>query len=213
MNPKKRRRKIKDELDAHRLLKLKNEIRKFLRESGSLQVLGIIQSRIRNCNVSSDRFFKWIFTHFYQLDHAFLSDKFLDKYFELLQKYKNRQKLAVTDIDVLAEKLRKTSDKKLQASFISKLCATINPDFPILDSKIRTFYKLRPLPKGNFNHRINKLRNDLNEIKKRTAEIFKEKRVAKMIKEIRNDVDFDTSHIPDLRIIDLIIYAYEKSKS
>ncbi len=84
-----------------------------------------------NSSLENNMEFRHTFTKFYKLNLRRNSEEWTDKYFALMQEYRLKD---CSYKDILLE-LNKFSDA-VEASFASKLLHTINPTFPILDSKV-----------------------------------------------------------------------------
>jgi hypothetical protein len=184
---------------------LKEEARIFAGlRNGSIAELNFIQQRFQKEDVSRDRVFQFNLIHYYLLDRAkgLLTDKFISTFFGLLQN--NRKGISFTDCVTALQKV----SKKFHAVFASKLCATINPEHPIYDERVRLFYGLQKRSTNlGFDLRLKKIREDLKTIQKNSEEILKDKKIIKMIGEVRKEFPFAKKEvIPDLRLIDLFIY-------
>lgn len=77
----------------------------------------------------SDKEFQRKFKGFYRVRR---NQYFCDVYFDLLKKYKDNKDV---DFREVLEKLYAVSNR-IEASFTSKLLATINPDMPVWDSEV-----------------------------------------------------------------------------
>jgi hypothetical protein len=97
------------------LLRIDNGLNKYL----------LIQASLTNVDVSKDREFQKSFNHFYRIRRDL---KWQLPFYKLLQEKKNKR---ISFKDALSDIKQKTG--RLEASFASKLVATIHPDKPIID--------------------------------------------------------------------------------
>ncbi|HTX22212.1 MAG TPA: hypothetical protein VMD27_10205 [Candidatus Aquilonibacter sp.] len=187
---------------AKLILKKKERIINDL-SKGSMDELIFIQQRFHKTDVSRDRVFQFNFIHYYQMDRAkgLLTDKFVSAFFELLENSRNEIQFA----DCVME-LQKVN-KKINAVFASKLCATIKPEHSIYDKRVRRFFGLPVRYKYLGRRRLKCIIQDLEIIQKKSQEILKDKKIIKMISDVRRLFPLAKKKlIPDLRLIDLFIY-------
>jgi hypothetical protein len=88
------------------------------------------------------REFKSTYRKFYQLNAARLSEEFCEKYFSLLDECKSK---SITSVEYVINNLYEVpgNAKEVHAihfSFATKLVHTVNPNLPIYDSMVSTFY-------------------------------------------------------------------------
>ena len=198
---------------AEQLHKRKKQIRAHLAK-GAVDVLCFLQQRFDQCDPSTDRLFQFAFIHFYQLDNAKLTNKFFSTYFEILRDNKK----GTTEPAAFAKKLYRIANtkgqKSLQISFVSKLCATIDPTHPIYDKHVTSFYGLpkRHTSQG-FDRRIAGFLDDFATIRTKATEILANQDIKAMIADVRTSFPLATcSLIPDMRVIDLLVYAHGASQ-
>ena len=96
-----------------------------------------IMKRVWDVDVSSDVNFQRKFTHFYRLRR---NDEFRKEYYILFEKCKSKPDLSFEFI--LRDIFEKTG--RIEASFSSKMLATINPDMPIWDSIVLSKLNMKP---------------------------------------------------------------------
>lgn len=101
----------------------------------------LIQSYFEKHNVAVDKAFWSFFNTFYRITPK--RDLAWQKvFYNLLENTKNK-KVVLRNVLVDLEKI----EGKLEASFASKLCATINPHIPVIDSVV--FKNLRDMGNGD----------------------------------------------------------------
>jgi hypothetical protein len=106
---------IEKEQIAEIIPKLKNPLEQYL----------WIQNEVLKRNVSTDREFQKKFNGFYRVRR---NSDWQKDFYQLMESSKNKN---VTFGEILDEMYKKTG--KMEASFVSKLIATINPEMPIID--------------------------------------------------------------------------------
>jgi hypothetical protein len=99
-------------------------------------------------DLRSDPLFKRQFNHFYRVRH---NKEWQDKFYELLENFKGT---AVGFPDVFDALYRMTG--RYEASFASKLLATLNPDMPVIDSIALRNLQLR-LPPARSKDRVSRI--------------------------------------------------------
>lgn len=194
---------------AEQLLERQEHIRAYLNK-GAVDVLCFVQQRFNQFNPSTDRLFQFAFIHFYQLDYAKLTDQFISTCFEILRDNKNRTAQPVSFAERLHSIPNTKGGESLHISFVSKLCATIDPTHPIYDKHVKAFYGLpeRYTYQG-FKRRIAGFSEDFAAIRANATTILANQDITAMIGDIRTSFPLaTTSLIPDLRMIDLIVYAH-----
>ena len=172
-------------------------------------MLCFIQQRFNEFDPFIDRLFQFAFTHFYQFDYAKLTDEFVSTCFEIL-----RDNRGAADPVAFATKLQSIPNNKggesLHISFVSKICATIDPTHPIYDKHVKAFYGLpeRYTYQG-FNRRIAGFLKDFDKIRTEAMTILDNKDIQAMISDVRTSFRHATCDcIPNMRMIDLFVYAH-----
>ena len=111
-------------------------------EKLSVKTFSIIQYQdimksAKNVDISSDKVFQKTFNGFYKLRYA--PEEWKEIYYKLFEEKKNDTSLTFKDI--ITELYNKT--QRIEASFSSKMLATINPNMPILDSNVLKYLNLK----------------------------------------------------------------------
>jgi hypothetical protein len=104
-----------------------------------------------NRNVSQDQEFQRIYRRYWQLNPARLSDRYLAAYFGYLEQVKGQPEHVT--VEAVARHLLQipthgNGRQSLQFSFASKLVHMLNPDQPVYDSMVESFFFL---PSGGTN--------------------------------------------------------------
>jgi hypothetical protein len=155
-----------------------------------------IMRNFQTVDVSSDKDFQRKFKNFYKIRR---NEQFLEVYYSFLQRNKNKNP---SFIEVL-NKLYKFG--KLEASFASKLLATIDPKLPIWDKYVLEHFRLNPpsrlLPKEE---RIKQANNVYEDLKKSYRELLN-KEESKLVIKLFNEY-YPDNKITSIKKIDFIIW-------
>lgn len=153
-----------------------------------------IQSNFININVSQDIEFQRKFNHFYRLRR---NELWRNEFYLLLEKSKNTKPSFET---ILLDLYKKTG--RVEASFASKLAATVNPSLPIIDSVVlrNLGMKLPISPKNRF-ELIGKV---YSEMEWRLNEILKSDIGIQAISKFQDR--YPAADITNIKILDLILW-------
>jgi hypothetical protein len=89
-----------------------------------------LRDRIHQVNVSKDEQFQKDYNHFFRIRQK--SEVFYAEYYKFMEKHKGDNELTFeTVLNHLHKKI-----ESVEASFASKLLSMINPDMPVLDSRV-----------------------------------------------------------------------------
>jgi hypothetical protein len=119
-----------------------NEGLEFLVEPLVAKALGIddylaIMDSVNRTDVFRDKDFQKTYNRFYVVRR---NQDWRDSYYRLFQQCKTKKEVC---FQYIIEGLYKSTGQ-VEASFASKMLATINPDMPIWDSQILNYFKLKP---------------------------------------------------------------------
>ena len=113
-----------------------NSILKELDEE-SIAVYLFLRSQFSQGNVGQNPLFQFVYRSYYRLDNAGLSPDFKTRYFELMECARSS---GVINLPEMATELHRyktlRKHKSLQFSFVTKLAAIVNPDYPIYDRAV-----------------------------------------------------------------------------
>ena len=122
--------KEKQIIEALNKLKVNNDVEKYIKILDSYNDKAI--------NVSTDRSFQKKYNNFYKIRHP--NKEFYKEYYSLMQDYKQtRKKLSFIDTVKYFYRFG-----RMDASYVSKLLATINQHLPIWDKYVLQYFKLEP---------------------------------------------------------------------
>jgi hypothetical protein len=195
-----------------RLMRRKKQILDELEKTRAVEIVCFLQQRFVENDVTKDRIFQFVFKGFYHLERPAVSNPFCEQYFRILESSKVGTPNAV---DVL-KKLRcaDLEHPKLQITFASKLCATVNPkESPICDGLVMDFYELSPSKTTEkLSVRCAKFRKNLDAICTYSEELLANNEIQKFMENIRCRWPDTWERVPDLRLLDLVVWAHERSK-
>ena len=168
-----------------------------------------LTKQFRACDVTKNDVYKLIYSRYYGLKGAGLSELFFHRYFEQLENTKD------TGFDpfAIAQSLKQYPNRKgqlsLQFSFISKIGTTFDPDLPIYDSRIVELFGIRNSKIiRNYDERLFAHLEDYEEIKRRVDVCLNEPRFLEIVNKCR-EIN-STGILPDRRLADLILWAYHQ---
>jgi hypothetical protein len=190
------------------LLKRSDGICEFLR-AGALTTCAYLTRQLRACDVSMNEVYKLIYTRYYGLKGAGLTEAFLSRYFELLEKTKD----SGFNLRAIALDLRRYPNRKgqlaLQFSFITKIGTTFDPHLPVYDSRLVELFGIRNSKiVRDYDKRLDAHIQDLAEISKRIDMCVNVPSFSNIVDRCKlgNEVD----PLPAGRIADLILWAYHQ---
>lgn len=159
----------------------------------SLDKYKYLNERLFKCDVSKDSAFKTAFNSFYRVRRDEKWRKTFYSYFEEI-KY-NRD---ITFDEILEYFFKKTGN--VEASFSSKLLATINPDMPILDSHVLKNMDLK-ITGSTPTQKLESAKEVYIELIEKEKNMLKKESVRRFIKEFR-------TYIPEYELTDIKILDY-----
>ena len=193
------------------LLKRSNEIVELL-GAGALVTCVYLTEHFRACDVSKNEVYKLIYSRYYGLKGAGLTEAFFARYFDLLENTKN----SGFDPLAIAQNLKECPNRKaqlsLQFSFITKIGTTFDPNLPIYDSRIVELLGIRNSRIiRDYDERILAHLDDFEEIKRRIDMCLKVAPFSELVN--RCHVVNTAGILPDRRLADLILWAYHQIKA
>lgn len=127
------------------IIDAKTTLEKVLAESLGLPEYEYIMKNVCQTDVSGNADFQRKFNHFYKIRR---NQEWRRKYYQIFEKNK-AEKDEVTFENILCNIYVFTDT--IEASFASKMLATLNPDKPIWDSRVLNFLGLKPTGKSDSN--------------------------------------------------------------
>lgn len=170
----------------------KNAIIRFL----ALDQYEYLKEKLYKCNVSKDKEFQTKFNAFYRVRRDEKWRKTFYTYFEQIKNNKN-----ITFEEILDYMYKKTGN--IEASFCSKMLATINPNMPIWDQYVLKNLNLSVTgtDKEDRLENTKKIYNKIVEIEK---EKLKQEDIKQAIKEF--NIYFKEYSLSDIKILDYILW-------
>jgi len=180
--------------------------------AGALVTCVYLTERFRACDVSKNEVYKLIYSRYYGLKGAALTEAFFARYFELLENTKH----SGFDPLAIAQNLKEYPNRKgqlsLQFSFITKIGATFDPNLPIYDSRIVELFGIRNSKLiRDYDERILAHLDDFEEIKRRIDMCLKVPPFSDLVN--RCHLVNTAGILPDRRLADLILWAYHQIKA
>lgn len=133
-------------------------------------------------------------------------------YYEFLEKNKNNKD--ITFEDIITYLYKNTEEHNIEASFASKLLATINPNKPIWDENVLEYViKEDRIKKFDDKKEKEKLEDTIkiyNDIEEKYKEYLNDKSIIRIIKKIKKILNEDK--LTDTKILDYIIWTQRKGE-
>lgn len=162
-----------------------------------------IMNLLHQCNVSKNEDFKKKYNGFYRL--RLPSSNYYDFYYEYMEKNKYNTSLTFEDV---VTTLSKTTGR-IEASFSSKLLATINPDLPVWDANVLSNINIKA-PKYNDKDKLDKTIKTYYNLKNWYKSYMQTKNAADIINLFDNI--YPDYKITNIKKIDLALWSLGKSK-
>lgn len=154
-----------------------------------------IQKNLKTTNVSTDRAFQKQFNHFYKVRR---NTAWQTQYYELLQKNKNS---TVTFSKILSEIHKNTG--RYEASFASKLVATIDPNQPVIDEFVLKNSGLK-LPYSKAKNREARIVALHGKLLTKLLEFLNKENGKYLVEEFK--AKFPSAQITQIKMLDLVLW-------
>jgi len=161
-----------------------------------------LQSRLNQCDCSSDPYFQTTYNRFYRVRR---DENWRREYFRILETAKRD---GIEFETALLEIYEKTD--RIEASFASKLVATLNPDKPVIDKYVLSNFGLR-LPYYYDRNRLSKIVNIYYSLVN-CYRSFMQKPIVQVLYE-RFKEHYSWASISDLKKVDLILWQIRPQKT
>ena len=162
-----------------------------------------LQDSLSDYGVSTDEKYRKAFKSFYGIRRK---DEWCDKFFPILKREKCNR--AISFGSVLEEVFKKTG--WFEASFCSKLIATINPNLPVWDKHVLDNYGLKSPPSGKDSaQRLDRCLDVYSEIKTRSKDAIQKKCFEKW-RSLFDDSFLQFQHFTDIKKLDLFLWQYRQ---
>lgn len=187
----------------------------------------------KNNNMSKEKRFKQVYVDFYGMYHK--DKKWHEKYFKV---FKELSKKTITsqnyaqEYEELLYKLAKFDTKKhsVEASFASKMLATINPNLPVWDNNVLRSLKTEILAKTdkiiikddfqyiikgkNLKEKITNAKTIYQIIYELENNLLNDSRIKKEINDFKNSFDSEYAKIlTNMKVLDLFLWKIGQKKT
>jgi hypothetical protein len=154
-----------------------------------------LQKDLKILDISKDRSFQKRFNHFYKVRR---NSKWQAQYYEMLQKHKNSN---VTFSEVLRTIHKNTG--RYEASFASKLVATIHPSQPVIDGFVLKNAGLT-LPYPKTKNRESRIVEVHAQLLVKLKEFLKEENGKYLVNKFKTE--FPSAAITQIKMVDLVLW-------
>jgi hypothetical protein len=171
----------------------KNAVIRYL----SLDKYQYIRERLYQCDVSKDEEFQKTFDAFYRVRR---NKEWRNKFFEYFEETKNRRGISFKEI--LRDLFLRTGNT--EASFASKMLATINPNMPIWDQYVLQSLDLK-VEGTEKDERLKSTIDTYDKIIQRENELLKQPEIQEEISKFKDC--FSKYDISDIKILDYMLWS------
>lgn len=193
------------------LLKRSDEIMELL-GAGALVTCAYLTERFRACDVSKNEVYKLIYSRYYGLRGAGLTETFSARYFEILEETKSSGFNPVAIAQNLKEFPNRKGQLSLQFSFITKIGTTFDPNLPVYDSRLVELFGIRNSKIiRDYDERLHAHLDDLEEIRTQIDMCLKVRTFSDLVD--RCNMGEPAGILPDPRLADLILWAYHQIRA
>jgi hypothetical protein len=162
-----------------------------------------------------ERTFAELFSRYYGLNAAGLTDEWKAEYFRLLFSFRTKMP-AEPHREVLSRLYvipRRKGDQSLQCSFASKLVGIHDEAQPIFDRYVEDYFGLRPPSlRAPLEFRISGFLQNLSEISRRYCAWTKDERFTEIVLDLRQRIP-DLANCHTVRICDFLVWGVGKKYS
>ncbi len=166
-----------------------------LRVEDGLNQYIALQNDLHEINVSTDRDYQKRFNSFYRVRR---NAAWQNHYYKLLQKHKSK---GITFNDALRAMHKKTG--MIEASFVSKLVATINPEYPVIDQFVLANAGLK-LPYSGARDRESKICGVYEELRRRIEAFLKTNNGKYLVRKFEDS--YPDAKITAIKMVDLVLW-------
>lgn len=165
------------------------------RVSDGLKKYSALQNNVLKIDVSKNRDFQRRFNHFYRVRR---NSDWQSQFYHLLE---DKKKSGITFWEALRYLHEQTG--QYEASFASKLVATIHPDKPVVDKFVLENSNLK-LPYASAKNREAKIIFKYNQLQDKFTEFLNTENGNYLIKKFRKN--FPDSDITEIKMVDLVLW-------
>lgn len=193
----------------------KEEIKKALNKKKSgIETYIYLMKNLHKCDVSKCEIYQKKFRNFYRMNR--LSKKYKDKFYKEYFKYLEENKLSLRNLNEMEIRMKFHEilelllgiSNRVEASFSSKLLATINCNLPVWDSKVRNQLDIKD-KKRTIDETIDEYFEMYDRLKN---EYLVTDEYIKIFDEVFPNESFDYE-ISSMKKVDLILWSLPKKNS
>jgi len=166
-----------------------------LRVEGGLKKYLSLQDSLKKVDVSNNRDFQKRFNHFYRVRR---NSDWQYQFYNLLQSHKNNN---ISFSDAIKEIHKNTG--RFEASFASKLVATIHPDKPVIDKFVLENADLK-LPYSSAKDRESKISSVYSQLESKFKDFLNTENGKYLVKQFQTK--FPDAKITEIKMADLVLW-------
>ena len=156
----------------------------------------LIQEKFNNINFQKDLIFQKKFNGFYKIRR---DAEWRESFYDIFQ---NSRSTVCTDFKTVLEQIHEKTNR-VEASFTSKLIATINPNLPVLDKFVLNNTNLK-LPYNGAKDRLNKIVKIYSELIEKFDDFKKTENGKYLV--LKFQKEFPSFKITETKMIDLVLW-------
>jgi len=166
-----------------------------LRVESGLEKYLSLQDSLKKVDVSNNRDFQKRFNHFYRVRR---NNDWQSQFYKILQEHKNKE---ISFASAL-RKIHKNTGR-FEASFASKLVATVHPDKPVIDKFVLENASLK-LPYSSAKDRERKIISVYSDLETKFKDFLKTENGKYLVNQFQ--VKFPNAKITKIKMVDLILW-------
>lgn len=177
--------------------------------AGAIVTCLYLTTRLHECDVSKNKVYKLIYSRYYGLKGAGLTEAFLARYFSILEAAKKSGFNPAAIARDLKEYPNRKGQLSLQFAFITKIGTTVDPNLPIYDSRIVELFGIRNSKIfRDYDERLRAHLEDFQEIRQRIDACMRKRSFVEMLDRCRELTL--SERLPNTRLADLVLWAYHQ---
>jgi hypothetical protein len=164
--------------------------------------------RAKGASVKTDMEYQRSYRDYWRMNMARLSDRFHERYFDLLARQVTSKNLDIPSIALELWQADAGHRQSLQFSFATKLAHMVDPRLPVYDSFLAAFYFFASPsvdPKA-VEKRLTELMCFYDFLRDEYSRVLKKRLLARPIEKFRQR--FPAGEIPDERVVDWLLWAW-----
>jgi len=180
-------------------------------DSESIELYAVLKSEFEKSDVTKNLKFQSAFSSFYGLDNVGFDDDFKEKYFKLIEHYRNLTTLDIEKVFIDLQRIKNFEDNdSVILSFASKLMCTIDDSIPIYDKEVCDVFSFTEPVDVDFAMVIDILLNQLEIMQDHFNEIIEKDLLPVSLKLF--DEKFKGNNLSLIKKLDFIFWSFGKLK-